>query len=197
MSAPIVRFAPSPTGYLHIGNARPALFNWLFALKTGGRFILRYDDTDRERSTAQFAEAIARDLGWIGIEPHLTVRQSDRTALYDAAADRLRSMGRLYPCYETQDELERRRKRQMARGLPPIYDRAALKLTAEDRARLEAEGRKPHWRFLLEPREARWDDMVRGRRMSIAPRSRTPCSSAPTAPISTRCPPWSTISTSA
>lgn len=158
----VVRFAPSPTGFLHIGNARPALFNWLFALKTGGRFILRYDDTDRERSTQAFAEAISRDLGWLGVAPHLAVRQSDRVALYDAAADRLRGSGRLYPCYETADELDRRRKRQMARGLPPVYDRAALKLTPEDRARLEAEGRRPHWRFLLEPRQVEWDDLVRG-----------------------------------
>lgn len=158
----VVRFAPSPTGFLHIGNARPALFNWLFALKTGGRFILRYDDTDRERSTQAFAEAIARDLGWLGVAPHLAVRQSDRVALYDSAADRLRASGRLYPCYETSDELDRRRKRQMARGLPPVYDRAALKLTPEDKARLEAEGRRPHWRFLLEPRQVEWDDLVRG-----------------------------------
>lgn len=158
----VVRFAPSPTGFLHIGNARPALFNWLFALKTGGRFILRYDDTDRERSTEVFAEAIAHDLGWLGVAPHLSVRQSDRVTLYDAAADRLRAGGRLYPCYETADELDRRRKRQMARGLPPVYDRAALKLTLDDKARLEAEGRRPHWRFLLEPRHVEWIDLVRG-----------------------------------
>lgn len=157
-----VRFAPSPTGFLHIGNARPALFNWLFALKTGGRFILRYDDTDKERSTQAFAGAIARDLGWLGVQPHLSVKQSDRAALYDAAADRLRAMGRLYACYETPDELERRRKRQMARGLPPVYDRAALKLTPQEKAAFEAEGRRPHWRFLLEPRRVVWNDLVRG-----------------------------------
>jgi glutamyl-tRNA synthetase len=157
-----VRFAPSPTGLLHIGNARPALFNWLFALKNGGRFILRYDDTDAERSRPEFADAIARDLGWLGIVPHRIEAQSSRLAIYDAAAERLKAMGRLYPCYETADELDRRRKRQLARGLPPIYDRAALKLTAEERARLEAEGRKAHWRFLLEPRSVAWDDLVRG-----------------------------------
>jgi glutamyl-tRNA synthetase len=161
-SAPIVRFAPSPTGLLHIGNARPALFNWLFALKTGGRFVLRLDDTDRERSTAAFAAGIRRDLDWLGVKPDLTVAQSQRIALYDAAAERLRAMGRLYPCYEEPDELERRRKRQMARGLPPIYDRAALKLTTDERAALEAEGRRPHWRFLLEPRQVAWTDLVRG-----------------------------------
>lgn len=159
---PTVRFAPSPTGRLHIGNARPALFNWLFALKHHGRFILRYDDTDKERSTAAFAEAIAADLGWLGIHPHAEYAQSARTALYDAAADALRHMGRLYPCFESPDELDRRRKRQLARGLPPIYDRAALKLTAEERAGFKAQGRKPHWRFLLESRQVSWSDLVRG-----------------------------------
>ncbi len=162
MTTPLVRFAPSPTGYLHIGNARPALFNWLFARRHGGRFLLRYDDTDLARSKPEFADAIAGDLGWLGIEPDLVIRQSERLPIYDAAADRLRAAGRLYPCFETADELDRRRKRQLARGLPPIYDRAALKLTAEQRAALEAEGRKPHWRFLLEAREVAWDDLVRG-----------------------------------
>ncbi|CAH1651937.1 Glutamate--tRNA ligase 2 [Hyphomicrobiales bacterium] len=159
---PLVRFAPSPTGYLHIGNARPALFNWLFARRHGGRFLLRYDDTDTTRSKAEYADAIAEDLGWLGIVPDDVIRQSERLAIYDAAAERLRRAGRLYACYETADELDRRRKRQLARGLPPIYDRAALNLTAEHKAALEAEGRKPHWRFLLEPREVAWDDLVRG-----------------------------------
>ncbi|SDF38096.1 glutamate--tRNA ligase [Bosea robiniae] len=159
---PLVRFAPSPTGYLHIGNARPALFNWLFARRHGGRFLLRYDDTDIARSKAEYAEAIAEDLGWLGIVPDQVIRQSERLAIYDAAAERLRGAGRLYPCYETADELDRRRKRQLARGLPPIYDRAALKLTDEQKAAFAAEGRKPHWRFLLEAREVAWDDLVRG-----------------------------------
>lgn len=162
MTSPLVRFAPSPTGYLHIGNARPALFNWLFARRHSGRFLLRYDDTDIARSKAEYADAIAEDLGWLGIVPDQVIRQSERLAIYDAAADRLRGAGRLYPCYETADELDRRRKRQLARGLPPIYDRAALKLTAEQKAAFEAEGRKAHWRFLLEAREVAWDDLVRG-----------------------------------
>jgi glutamyl-tRNA synthetase len=162
MTTPILRFAPSPTGFLHIGNARPALFNWLVALRMGGRFVLRFDDTDRERSTAGFADAIVEDLAWLGIHPHVAVRQSDRIALYDEAAARLKAMGRLYPCYESADELDRRRKRQLARGLPPVYDRAALKLTAAERAALEAEGRRPHWRFRLEPGVVAWDDLVRG-----------------------------------
>ncbi|MGE8125948.1 glutamate--tRNA ligase [Methylobacterium sp. NPDC080182] len=158
----LVRFAPSPTGYLHIGNARPALLNALFARRTGGRFLLRLDDTDAERSTEAFAQAIGEDLAWLGIVPDLFARQSDRTAQHDAAAGRLRAAGRLYPCYETPEELERRRRRQLGRGQPPIYDRAALRLTAEERAALEAEGRRPHWRFLLEARTVGWDDLVRG-----------------------------------
>ena len=162
MTSPLVRFAPSPTGYLHIGNARPALFNWLFARRHGGRFLLRYDDTDIARSKAEYADAIAEDLAWLGIAPDQVIRQSQRLAIYDAAADSLRGAGRLYACYETADELDRRRKRQLARGLPPIYDRAALKLTDEQKAAFEAEGRKPHWRFLLEQREVAWDDLVRG-----------------------------------
>ena len=161
-ASPLVRFAPSPTGFLHIGNARPALLNALFARREGGRFLLRLDDTDRERSTQEFATAVTEDLGWLGIEPDLFFRQSDRGALYDAAAERLKAQGRLYPCYETQEELERRRKRQLGRGLPPIYDRAALSLTEADRAALEAEGRRPHWRFKLDHRVVAWHDLVRG-----------------------------------
>ncbi|KTR06629.1 glutamyl-tRNA ligase [Aureimonas ureilytica] len=168
-----VRFAPSPTGYLHIGNLRPALFNWLFAQREGGRFVLRYDDTDTERSKREYADAILEDIRWIGIQPDEIARQSDRIALYDAAAERLRAKGLLYPCFETADELERRRKRRMARGLPPIYGREALALTEVERQAFEAEGRRPHWRFRLpnfrddpmqpERTEVHWDDVVRGR----------------------------------
>lgn len=157
-----VRFAPSPTGRIHIGNARTALLNWCIAKREGGRFILRYDDTDTERSTRQFADAIAADLAWLGVVPDLVLRQSERTTLYDAAAERLRASGQLYACYETEEELDRRRKRQMARGLPPIYDRAALALTEEERAAFAAEGRKPHWRFRLDHRNVTWEDGVRG-----------------------------------
>jgi glutamyl-tRNA synthetase len=159
---PIVRFAPSPTGRIHIGNARTALLNWLFAMRERGRFILRFDDTDAERSRAEYADSIDADLAWLGVVPDYRCRQSERMALYDAAAARLREAGRLYPAYETADELDRRRKRQQALGRPPIYDRAALRLTAEERAALEAKGRRPHWRFRLEPSMVHWDDMVRG-----------------------------------
>jgi glutamyl-tRNA synthetase len=162
MSKPIVRFAPSPTGLIHIGNARQALTNALFARREGGVFILRFDDTDLGRSKREYADAIEVDLAWLGIPPSVVVRQSERFALYDDAAEQLRISGRLYACYETAEELEFRRKRQLARGLPPIYDRAALKLTDEDRVKLEAEGRKPHWRFLLEHRNVIWHDLVRG-----------------------------------
>ena len=140
---PVVRFAPSPTGRLHIGNIRTALFNWLFATQNNGTFILRLDDTDIERSTDEFAQGIVDDLAWLGIEPDVREKQSQRFDLYDRAADKLRGAGLLYPCYEKADEIERRRKRAMARGLPPVYDRAALKVSYEERAALEAEGRNP------------------------------------------------------
>jgi glutamyl-tRNA synthetase len=162
MSKPIVRFAPSPTGHIHIGNTRVALLNALFARREGGVFILRFDDTDVARSKKEYADSIEADLQWLGIAPDVTVRQSERFALYDAAAAQLRTAGRLYPCYETSEELEFRRKRQLARGLPPIYDRAALKLGDGERAALEAEGRKPHWRFRLDPVNVAWNDLVRG-----------------------------------
>ncbi|MFN3892729.1 MAG: glutamate--tRNA ligase [Beijerinckiaceae bacterium] len=162
MTAPIVRFAPSPTGRIHIGNARTALYNWLFAKKRGGRFILRFDDTDFVRSTREFADFIEIDLHWLGIAPDVVVRQSERFALYDAAMRALREQGRLYPCYETQEELDRKRKLQLARGLPPVYDRAALALSDDDRARLEGSGRKPHWRFKLDRETIEWEDLSRG-----------------------------------
>jgi glutamyl-tRNA synthetase len=168
-----VRFAPSPTGHIHIGNARTALFNWLFALKNRGRFILRFDDTDTQRSRREYAEAIAEDLAWLGIEPHQTAYQSERFSAYDAAVETLKAAGLLYPCYETAEELERRRRLRLSRRLPPVYGREALKLTEAQKAEYEAEGRKPHWRFLLpnfenDPHETRrteihWDDVVRGR----------------------------------
>jgi glutamyl-tRNA synthetase len=161
--APVLRFAPSPTGLLHVGNARTALYNALFARQQGGTFILRYDDTDLARSTAEFADAIAEDLDWLGIPPDRVEHQSKRTDRYDAAMERLKSIGRLYPAYETEEELEAKRLSRRRRNLPPLYDRAALALTDTERAQLEAEGRRPHWRFKLDGRHVVWDDMVRGR----------------------------------
>jgi glutamyl-tRNA synthetase len=161
--APVLRFAPSPTGLLHVGNARTALYNALFARQQGGTFILRYDDTDLARSTAEFADAIAEDLDWLGIPPDRVEHQSKRTDRYDAAMERLKAIGRLYPAYETEEELEAKRLSRRRRNLPPLYDRAALALTDTERAQLEAEGRRPHWRFKLDGRHVVWDDMVRGR----------------------------------
>ena len=162
MTSPIVRYAPSPTGRLHLGNARPALLNWLFAISRGGRYILRLDDTDRARSTEEFAKGIETDLSWLGITPDAKVRQSDRTALYDAARDRLIASGRLYPAYETEEELDGKRARARLLGRPPVYDRSALSLTPEQIAKYEAEGRKPHWRFRLDGRPVQFDDLIKG-----------------------------------
>lgn len=167
-----VRFAPSPTGYIHIGNTRTALTNWLFAQKNGGKFILRYDDTDVERSREEYAQAIAVDLDWLGIKPDRVEYQSKRFDVYGKAVEKLKQAGLLYACYETADELERRRKLRLARRLPPVYGREGLKLTQDEKAAFEAEGRKPHWRFLLpnfetdpfytKRTEVHWDDLVRG-----------------------------------
>lgn len=158
----IVRIAPSPTGYLQVGNGRAAMLNALFAKKTGGRFMLRIDDTDDTRSTKEFEAAILEDYAWLGLHHDIFARQSDRVTIYEEAAAKLKAAGRLYPAYETADELERRRRRQMAAHKPPVYDRAALALTPEDRARLEAEGRRPHWRFKLSHAKVRWTDAIRG-----------------------------------
>lgn len=174
--APVVRFAPAPTGRLHVGNIRPAILNWLFARRGGGTFILRLDDTDVARSKEEFVEGIRTDLRWLGLTWDREERQSLRTARYEEMAAKLKAAGRLYACYETEDELDRRRKRQLARGLPPIYDRAGLKLTDADRAKLEAEGRRPHWRFRLantspesglapQPTLKSWNDLIRGDQM--------------------------------
>ncbi len=158
----VTRFAPSPTGLLHIGNIRAALFNYLFAHKTGGTFMLRLDDTDRERSTEAFAEAIKRDMEWLGLTWDAFGRQSDRTHRYAQELEKLKAAGRVYPCYETQAELDLKRKAQLGRGLPPIYDRASLKLSDEKKAEMEAQRRKPHWRFKLNHAEVKWKDLVQG-----------------------------------
>jgi glutamyl-tRNA synthetase len=167
-----VRFAPSPTGRIHIGNARTALFNWLFAQKHKGRFIQRFDDTDIARSKQEYADSILYDLHWLGIFQDATEYQSKRFDIYDAAVEKLKAAGLLYACYETPEELDLRRKVRRTRGLPPVYGREALALTAEQIAAYEADGRRPHWRFLLpnfagdpsEPQrtEIHWNDLVRG-----------------------------------
>jgi len=158
-----VRFAPSPTGLLQVGNARIALVNWLFARRHGGVFLLRIDDTDEARSRETYVAAIEADLRWLGLAWDESERQSARMDRYDVAAEALRAAGRLYPCYETAEELEAKRRLQAASGKPPVYDRAALRLSEAERRRLEdEEGRRPHWRFKLEAGTVAWDDLVRG-----------------------------------
>jgi len=158
----ITRFAPSPTGRIHVGNVRTALINWLFAKRSDGKFMLRLDDTDVQRSTQEFADGIKRDLEWLGLTHDLFARQSDRFARYDEVAEKFKGEGRLYACYETPDELARKRKRQLSRGAPPVYDRAGMNLSDEQKKSFEAEGRRPHWRFFLEDKTMAWNDLVRG-----------------------------------
>ena len=162
MTSPIVRFAPSPTGRLHVGNVRTALMNVLFVLAEGGTFVLRIDDTDLERSTAEYEQGIRDDLSWLGVTWGRTFKQSERFDMYDEARDKLVAAGLLYPCYETSDELDRQRKLQRVAGKPPIYNRAALELTDAQKAAYEAEGRTPHWRFKLSGGTVTWTDLVRG-----------------------------------
>lgn len=158
----ITRFAPAPTGMLHIGNARTALINWLYARKYDGKFILRIDDTDLERSKEEYVEAIVRDLSWLGLNWDIKFAQSSRLEKYEEAKNALIKVGRLYPCYETQEELEIKRKLQLAAHKPPLYDRAALSLTDQQKEDYIAQGRKPHYRFLMDNNVIAWNDMVKG-----------------------------------
>nr|WP_314073495.1 glutamate--tRNA ligase [uncultured Roseococcus sp.] len=159
-----LRFAPSPTGHLHVGNARIALANWLVARKLGAELVLRLDDTDTGRSKAEFADAIEEDLRWLGLDWDSMFRQSDRLPLYAAAAERLKKSGHLYPCLETEEELNYKRELRLKQGRPPIYDRGALKMTAEQLARAMENGKRPHWRFKLSMTTIEWQDGVLGRR---------------------------------
>lgn len=159
-----LRFAPSPTGLLHVGNARVALANYLLARKGGGEFLLRLDDTDTERSKPEFEDAIQYDLRWLGLEWDRMFRQAERLGRYEAAAERLRAAGRLYPCFESEEELNVKREMRLRRRQSPVYDRAMLKLTPEQRARAEAGGKRPYWRFLLSDGTVEWDDLVLGRK---------------------------------
>ncbi len=157
-----VRFAPSPTGMMHVGNARTALITWLFARSQQGKFLLRIDDTDQERSKKEYEDAIVESLKWLGVDWDENARQRDRLDRYDECIEKLKSEGRIYACYETADELALKRKVQLNRGMPPIYDRAALELTDADKQKFEAEGRTPHWRFKLNHTPIVWNDHVRG-----------------------------------
>ena len=158
-----LRFAPSPTGHLHPGNIRTALVNWLYAKHGGGTFLLRLDDTDKERSKPEYEDAIREDLQWLGLTWDEEARQCDRFDAYATAKQMLIDSGRLYPCYETPEEIEVKRKFQLSRGLPPVYDRSALKLTEQEKQQFKADGRRPHWRFLLNDTPVEWDDEVRGK----------------------------------
>lgn len=157
-----VRFAPSPTGILHVGSARTALIVWLFARKNKGTFMLRIDDTDLERSKEENVDDIKLGMEWLGLTWDSFARQRDRAADYDRAIQKLKDSGRLYPCYETEEELALKRKTLLARSLPPVYDRGALNLADEQKKKFEAEGIKPHWRFKLEHKPIVWNDLVRG-----------------------------------
>ncbi|MEM7711560.1 MAG: glutamate--tRNA ligase family protein, partial [Pseudomonadota bacterium] len=157
----VTRFAPSPTGLLHVGNMRAALMNWMIARKAGGTFILRIDDTDPERSRDEFVDAIRRDMEWLGLDWDREERQSARLDRYAAAADEMRASGRLYEAFETPTELDLKRKKQLNMGRPPVYDRAALTLSDEDRDRLRAE-RGGHWRFKLDHERIEWTDGILG-----------------------------------
>ncbi|MFZ4409930.1 MAG: glutamate--tRNA ligase [Paracraurococcus sp.] len=159
-----LRFAPSPTGYLHVGNARAALVNWLLARQLGGQVLLRLDDTDTERSKAEYAEALEEDLRWLGLDWDEQFRQSDRLPLYAAAAEKLKASGRLYPCFESEEELRFKREQQLRQKRPPIYDRGALRMTKEQYERALANGKTPYWRFKLNLRIVEWQDGVLGRR---------------------------------
>ncbi len=157
-----VRFAPSPTGRIHVGNVRTAILTWLYARATGGTFLLRLDDTDVERSKEEHAQALMADLRWLGVEWDEFARQRDRMDRYAQAIERLKADGRLYACYETPEELSLKRKTLLQRGLPPIYDRAALALTDAQKSAYEKQGRRPHWRFKLEHKTIAWNDLIRG-----------------------------------
>ncbi|MBS1304048.1 glutamate--tRNA ligase [Loktanella sp. SALINAS62] len=158
----ITRFAPSPTGWLHIGNLRAALFNYAIARQNGGTFILRIDDTDQERSKPEYKEGVRDVLTWLGISWDDTVAQSDRLDRYNEARDQLIADGRLYECFETPVELDLKRKKQLNMGKPPVYDRAALSLTDEQKQAYRDAGRKPHWRFKLDLERVEWDDRIMG-----------------------------------
>lgn len=158
----ITRFAPSPTGYIHVGNLRTAMMNYLIAKKAGGTFILRIDDTDPERSKQEYVDAIQQDLEWLGLTWDKMERQSERLDRYHAAADKLREIGRFYECFETPTELDLKRKKQLNMGKPPVYDRAALALSDADKESLRAERGNGHWRFKLDQTRINWTDGILG-----------------------------------
>ena len=162
MNNPITRFAPSPSGLLHVGNVRTALLNYLVSKKDNGHFILRIDDTDTERSKDKFINNIQQDLNWLGLNYDEYYQQSERIKLYDEAFELLKNKELVYPCFETPDELDKKRKRLIARRMPPVYDRAALKHTKDEIDSFLESGKKPHWRFKLSNKKITFDDLIRG-----------------------------------
>ncbi len=156
------RFAPSPTGLLHIGNARSAVLNWAYAQKNNGKFILRIDDTDQSRSTKEFENKIKENLSWLGLNWDNTFNQSERLDIYKINIEKLKKNGRLYPCFETSEELSLKKKSLLASGKPPIYDRSSLELTESQIKEKINLGLKPHWRFKLEENLIKWDDLIKG-----------------------------------
>lgn len=156
------RFAPSPTGKVHIGNIRTAIITWLAARSMGGEFMLRIDDTDSERSKDEYTELLKTDLTWLGLDWDDYAHQRDRWDRYNELIQKLKDDGRLYPCYETSEQLDLKRKALLNAGKPPLYDRSALDLTDEQKADFEAKGISPHWRFKMNPTPIVWDDLVRG-----------------------------------
>ncbi len=158
----LCRFAPSPTGYLHVGNIRTAIINYLYAVKTGGDFILRFDDTDAERTRDEYAKMILVDMDWLGLKYNKFIKQSNRLDLYKKAKDHLIKTGRLYECYESQEEINLQRKAAIASGQAPIYNRASLNLTDEQKKNYQTQGIRPYYRFLLEDKIVAWDDQIKG-----------------------------------
>ena len=156
------RFAPSPTGLLHVGNARSALLNWAYTKKNNGIFILRIDDTDQSRSTKEFENKIKENLSWLGIDWDETFNQSNRAKNYNSKIDYLKSKGRLYPCFETTEELSLKKKSLMSSGKPPIYDRSALLISGDEINNKINSGLKPHWRFKLDNGLIKWNDLIKG-----------------------------------
>ena len=157
------RFAPSPTGLIHIGNARSAVLNWAYINNKKGNFILRIDDTDLDRSKKEFEQKIKRDLSWLGISWNKSFNQSDRKKIYDQSIEKLKKDNRLYPCFESQEELSLKKKSQLTSGKPPIYDRTSLHLTEIEIKNLLQSGKKPHWRFKLENKTIEWNDLIKGK----------------------------------
>lgn len=158
----ICRFAPSPTGFLHVGNIRAAIINYLFAIKNAGKFLLRFDDTDLKRTKQEYKDMIIKDLSWLNINYDQLISQNDRLDIYQQIKDKLIKEGKLYECFESDEELKFQRKAQIASGMRPIYDRSALNLTQEQREDYQKQNIKPYYRFLIDEKDVIWEDKIKG-----------------------------------